>query len=229
MSGGRGSVGVDVVEVAAAVAFSMAGVAAGAGARVLIGRLRRGAGIRPGWCEGAVGGGWGVTGVGWATGVLPGPWVPVLLGLGWLGAAAGAVDLVHRRLPDPLTLPALPVAILLLAPLGPAAVLRGVAGAAVAVGAYAAVHLVVPGGMGAGDVKLAAPLGAVLAAVSWPAAALAAVLAAVLTAAVAALGLLTRTLRRGAALPHGPSMLVAAWLVTTGLVAAGAGFGTGGG
>ena len=112
--------------VLAAAAGSTAGVGAGAGARLLLGRLRRGARIRAGGCEAAVG--------------MPvgrdaspaGPWVPCrrrgcrrCSASGWLGVAAGAVDIAHRRLPDALTLPALPVALLLLLPLGPRAVLAG--------------------------------------------------------------------------------------------------------
>jgi leader peptidase (prepilin peptidase)/N-methyltransferase len=149
----------------------------------------------------------------------------VLLGLGWLGIAAGVVDVRHRRLPDALTLPALPAALLLLLPLGPGALPRAAAGAGVAAGAHAVVHLVAPRLLGAGDVKLAAPLGAVLAAVAWPALALAALLAAVLTAAVGVAGLVTRVFPRGAALPHGPSMVVAAWLVVASAAATAVGGG----
>lgn len=207
----------------------LAGVLAGAGARVLLGRLRRGARVRAPWCEAAVGGLWCATGAGWAAGLWPAAWLPVLLGLGWLGVAAGAVDVVHRRLPDALTLPALPAALLLLLPLGPGAAVRGAAGAAVALTVHAAVHLLAPRALGMGDVKLSAPLGAVLAAVAWPAPALAALVAGALTAALGAAGLATRRLRRGAALPHGPSMLVAAWSVTAWLVGTGAAVGGGAG
>lgn len=215
--------------IAVAVGLAVAGVAAGAGARVLLGRLRRGARVAPPWCEIAVGGLWSVTGAGWASAALPVAWVPVLLALGWLGVAAGAVDVVHRRLPDALTVPALPVALLLLLPLGPAAVLRAAAGAAVAVLVHLAVHLALPRAMGAGDVKLAAPLGAVLAAVAWPALAMAALAAAGITAAAGIAAIASRRIRRGAAVAHGPSMLAATWLITAGLVAAGATGRSGGG
>lgn len=194
----------------------LAGATAGGAARVLLRRLRRGTRVGPPGCEIAVGLGWAAIGAAYAAGALPGRWVPVLLGLAWFGVAAGLVDLRHHRLPDALTLPALPVALLLLVPLGGAAVAWGAAGAAAAVGAHAAVHLYAPGALGAGDVKLAAPLGAVLAAVSWPALLLAAVLASVLTAV---LGLVT--CGRGP-LPHGPSMLLAtAVLAAAGAVGAG--------
>ena len=94
---------------------------------------------------------------------VPVRWLPVLLGLGWLAVAAGAVDVLHRRLPDALTLPALPVALLLLVPLGGDG--GGCAGwwaRSSPCAAHGAVHLVAPAAMGGGDVKLAAPLGAVL-------------------------------------------------------------------
>ncbi len=205
-----------------AVLLAVLGVAAGAVARRLLARLRRGVGVHPPWCEAGVAVAWGSTGALAGTGTLPGIWVPVLLALGWLTVAAGLVDVLRRRLPDALTLPALPIALLLLLPLGSAALLRGLAGAAVAVTAYAAVHLAAPAALGAGDVKLAAPLGAVLAAASWPALVLGGLAAAAMSAAVA-VGLLwwrPRGWSWGAALPHGPSMLVSAWVVVT--VAAGA-------
>jgi leader peptidase (prepilin peptidase)/N-methyltransferase len=196
------------------------GLAAGAAARRLLGRLRRGARVPPPWCELGVALAWGATGASAGVGMLPVRWVPVLLGLGWLAVAAGAVDVLHRRLPDALTVPALPLALLLLAPLGAGAVLRGLLGGAVACGVHAALHLTASTAMGAGDVKLAAPLGAVLAAGSWEALALGGLLAALLSGALAVGSLLRRCPGRRP-LPHGPSMLVATWLVAA--VAAGAG------
>jgi leader peptidase (prepilin peptidase)/N-methyltransferase len=194
------------------LACAAGGVVAGAGARVLLGRLRRGARVPPPWCEVAVAAGWGGTAAAWAGGMVPLVWLPALLGLAWFAVAAGAVDAGHRRLPDALTLPALPAAVLLLLPVGAEAAVRGMLGAALAVAVHAAVYLAVPGAVGAGDVKLAAPLGAVLAAVAWPALAFAAVLAAAFTAVVAAA-------TRVRAVPHGPSMLAATWMVATWMVA----------
>jgi leader peptidase (prepilin peptidase)/N-methyltransferase len=199
-----------------------AGLGAGAAARRLLARLRRGARVPRPWCELGVAVAWGTTGAVAAVGAGSGGaalrLLPVLLGLGWLAVAASAVDVLHRRLPDALTLPALPVALLLLAPLGAAAVLRGLVAAALWAAAYGAVHLAAPAALGAGDVKLAAPLAAVLGAVSWEAVAVGAVLAAVLSVAAAA----AVAVRAGGAaglrsmaLPHGPAMLLAAWLVVT--------------
>lgn len=210
--------------VLAGAVCGLAGAAAGGAARLLLRRLRRGTCVGPPGCEIAVGLLWAAIGAAYAAGGLPGRWVPVLLGLAWFGVAAGLVDLRHHRLPDALTLPALPVALLLLAPLGAPAVGWGAAGATAAVGVHAVVHLCAPRALGAGDVKLAAPLGAVLGAGSGPALVLAAVLASVLTAAFGlVLGLGTRGHSRVAApLPHGPSMLLAtAVLAAAGAVGAG--------
>jgi leader peptidase (prepilin peptidase) / N-methyltransferase len=198
---------------AALAASALAGALAGAAARLLLARLHRGTRVPPPWCEAATAVAWAITGTAAAAGGVPVPWLPVLLALGWLVVACAAVDLTRRRLPDALTLPALPAALLLLAPLGPSGVLRGAAGAAVAAGAHAAVHLAAPRALGAGDVKLAAPLGAVLAAASWPALAVGMLAGALLTGAVAAAGLACGLLPRGGLLPHGPSMLLAGWLV----------------
>jgi leader peptidase (prepilin peptidase) / N-methyltransferase len=195
------------------VLLAALGLPAGAAARRVLSRLRRGARVPPPWCEAGIAFTWSAVGAAVGGGMVPARWLPVLLGLGWLAVTAGAVDLLHQRLPDALTLPALPVALLLLAPLGGSAVWRGVGGAAVAFVAYLAVHLAAPSALGAGDVKLAAPLGAALAAASWAALVVAGLLAALLSAVLAAVMLAMRG--RGGAVPHGPSMLVAGLLVTT--------------
>lgn len=210
------TVGVGVV-----LGFGVGGVVAGVLARWLLAALERGARVRAPLCEAAVGGAWAVTGGLWLAGRLQEAWLPAVLGLGWLAVAAGIVDLRHHRLPDALTLPAAGLAPLALSPLGVGAVGRGVAGALAAVVGYGAVHLARPAALGAGDVKLAAGLGAVLAAASWGAVVAAAVLAAVLSGLVALIAVGTGRLSWGAALPHGPPMLAAAWLVT--LCAAGGG------
>ena len=78
-------------------------------------------------------------------------------------------------------------------------------------------HLAAPAALGAGDVKLSAPLGAVLGAGSWEALVVAGLLAALFSGAAGGVRCWSRA--AGAArVPHGPSMLLAGLLV----VAAGA-------
>ncbi|MEZ0339774.1 prepilin peptidase [Mycobacterium sp. pV006] len=118
----------------------------------------------------------------------------------WL-IALSAFDFRVRRLPNWLTLPGA-AAILTAAAIcghGSAAVL----GAAALFGLYAAVHLVVPRAMGAGDVKLAAGLGALTGAFGLDVWLLAALGAPVLTVAVGGCSLVRGT---GSVVPHGPSM-----------------------
>ncbi|MFE7928308.1 prepilin peptidase [Streptomyces sp. NPDC057456] len=105
-----------------------------------------------------------------ATGVRPE--LVVWLLLAPVGVLLAAVDLRVRRLPDPLTLP---LAAAALALLGPAALLpehagdwtTALLGALALGGGYLVLHLVNPGGMAYGDVKLALSMGAVLGWYGW--------------------------------------------------------------
>jgi len=193
------------------IGFLAAGCVMGFVGRYVLGRLERGVVLRPPWCELAAGAlslfvGWRA-----AAGVLPWWWVPVPLLLGWLAVPLAAVDPARARLPDALTLPAYP---LLGAAVGVSGVLasdpglgsRAVFGALLFGGAHLLVHLVAPRALGAGDVKLAGSLGAVLGAVGWAALAGGAVLAALVTVVVA-------LVRRTRTAPHGPGLLLATWLV----------------
>ncbi|MEH0546128.1 prepilin peptidase [Streptomyces sp. B21-105] len=106
-----------------------------------------------------------------ATGVRPE--LAVWLALAPVGVLLAVVDVRVRRLPDPLTLP---LAVAALALLGLAALLPEHAGdwttallGALALGAgYLVLHLVNPGGMAFGDVKLALGMGAALGWYGWP-------------------------------------------------------------
>jgi leader peptidase (prepilin peptidase) / N-methyltransferase len=145
---------------------------------------------------------------------LPVWWWPVPLALGWVGVLLSGADLIARRLPDRLTLPAYPVVAILLGvaalTTGDAGVLaRAAPGAVLWAGGYAAVRLLAPAALGGGDVKLAGSLGALTAATSWSGWVLAVLAANVVTAALA---VPTRMLGYRD-LPHGPAMLAAAWLV----------------
>ena len=129
----------------------------------------------------------------------------------WL-ITLSAFDIRHRRLPNVLTLP------------GAAIVLAGAVitgdgkgatlGAAALFAEYAAVHLVAPAAMGAGDVKLAIGVGALTGALGPDVWALAALLAAALTLGWSGVLLAWRS---DATVPHGVSMCVSAavvmWLV----------------
>jgi leader peptidase (prepilin peptidase)/N-methyltransferase len=72
--------------------------------------------------------------------------------------AISVVDLEERRVPNRLVLPGLVAALAARTALDPS--VRWVAGAAIAGGAFFVLALVYPAGMGMGDVKLAAFLGA---------------------------------------------------------------------
>ncbi|MFD9390801.1 prepilin peptidase [Streptomyces sp. NPDC060000] len=102
----------------------------------------------------------------------PRPELAVWLLLAPVGVLLTAVDLRVRRLPDPLTLPLAAAALVLL---GAAALLpehagdwtTALLGASALGGGYLVLHLVNPGGMAYGDVKLALPAGAVLGWYGW--------------------------------------------------------------
>lgn len=190
-----------------------AGALAGRLGRGLLCALRRG--VRPPalWCECGVAVLWAGASAATAVGALPWWWLPVPLGLGWLAVLLAVCDVVARRLPDALTLPAYPGLLVLLGTAAfwgdvPGLLPGAVAGAALYAGVYLLVRLFVADAMGPGDVKLSGVLGAAVGAVSVPAVLLAVVTAAVLT-------LISAWRWRRTEVPHGPAMLLPAWLVTT--------------
>ncbi len=134
---------------------------------------------------------------------------------GWL-VALSAYDLRYRRLPNLLTLPgaAVILAVAALSEHGSGAL----AGALALTAIYAAVHLIAPGALGAGDVKLALGVGALTGAFGTQAWALCAIGASLMTglwgAARVASGFRS-------AVPHGPSMCLAAALAVAGALPAG--------
>jgi leader peptidase (prepilin peptidase) / N-methyltransferase len=191
--------------------FALAGILIGLLGRRVLGRLSRAVPIRPPWCEVAAGALSAVLGWRAMVGLLPWWWLPVPLLLGWIAVPLAAADLTRRRLPDALTLPAYPVlglAVAVAAARGPDPGLgvRALAGIVLFGGIHAMVRILAPAALGAGDVKLAGSLGAVLGALGWPALAIAATLAAACTMVVA-------VVRRAAVAPHGPGLLLATWLV----------------
>jgi leader peptidase (prepilin peptidase)/N-methyltransferase len=182
--------------------WAMVGFGAGTLGAWLLRRLRRGAEVHWLWCAVPTALLWGV-----AAGRHPPPhWLAVTSALAWVGVLLCVTDLRHCRLPDALTLPAWPVAGVLIALGGTEAALRGFVGGF----AFGAFHLVVrlcsPGALGGGDVKLAVPLGAVLGAVSLAALPLGALLA-------CGAALVFALVRPKGGIPYGPGVLAATWVL----------------
>lgn len=188
------------------VIAGMLGAVAGWGARAVLVRLRTP--VRPPRAvpEAIVAAIWALL----AARDLPPWWLPVPAAVGWLAVVLIATDVRHRRLPDAVTVPAYPATAALLAAAslagpGPGLAARAAAAAVLLFAVHAAVHLAKPSHLGAGDVKLAGLVGAVLGAVSWSALLAGPVLAAVVTTALALAS-------RGRTAPHGPGLLAAALL-----------------
>ncbi len=146
------------------------------------------------------------------------PQFPAFGALAAVGVPLAFFDARTSRLPNAVTLPAYPVSLALLgvaAPFVPGGVGRlghAAIGMATALAFFSVIAFVSPAGLGAGDVKLAGPLGAYL---GWLGATafLAGLLAAWLLAAVTGLGLmLAHRAGRKTQIPFGP-FLIAATLV----------------
>jgi len=179
----------------------------------MVRRIPRGARLSAPVCAVLVAALWTVVGAR-AGANLPLWWWPVPLLLAWGGVLLSGVDLVARRLPDALTLPAysLVASVLAIAAIGAGNVdplLRAAVGTLLWAGGYAAIRLVSPGALGGGDVKLAGSLGALAAATSWSGLMLAMVVASALTVMVA----VPARIFGYRDIPHGPAMLAAAWVV----------------
>ncbi|HET8640835.1 MAG TPA: prepilin peptidase [Pseudonocardiaceae bacterium] len=179
---------------------------------MVLGRLREPVRLPVGVAEGVVGLVWAVVAARAVAGGMPGWWVPAPAALGWLAVVLTATDVAQRRLPNVITMPAYPVAGALLVVVcgaggGVGLGVRAAVAGALLLAVYATVHLVAPGQLGAGDVKLAGVVGLALGAMGWPAVLVGQVIAAVVTVgfAVGTAG------RRGS--PHGPGMLAGALLL----------------
>ena len=134
-----------------------------------------------------------------------------------ISIALALIDADAHRLPNAIVLPAYPVLAALLVLSSAASgdwVALGRAGIGLAAlgGMYLALALVVPGGMGLGDVKLAGVLGMVLAYLGWGPLAVGAFGAFVLGGSFAIGLVLAGRARRGSGIPFGPWMLAGAWL-----------------
>jgi leader peptidase (prepilin peptidase)/N-methyltransferase len=199
------------------IAFSALGAGFGVLAQWLLCRARRPAPVSAWACVAGTGLLWALAAGRWLAGAWPGWWLPVPLVAGALAVPLALADLRHRRLPDVLTLPAIPVAglavvVVALAGPGTELALRAVAAALAFGGAHALLRVVAPAALGAGDVKLAYGLGGLLGAAGWAALPVSAVSAAVGTVVLAAVRRARGEGRHG--VPHGPGLLAATVLVT---------------
>lgn len=146
---------------------------------------------------------------------------PELIAFAWLAVlcvALATIDLIVYRLPDRLTLPAYPALAALLAGAAllnsePGKFLRAVLAGAVLAAGYLLLALIRPGDLGLGDVKLAGPLGMVLGWVGWPSVLFATALSFVLCGLVGVVLLAVRRADARTALPLGPFMVYATFVV----------------
>lgn len=111
------------------------------------------------------------------------------------------VDLDHRIIPDRLTVPAVVLGLTLALAEGPRMLLASVLAAAAAGGFFLLVAVASRGGMGGGDIKLAAAMGAFL---GWPAIAAALFVSFMLGGAVGIAVLIAGLRGRKDAIPFGP-------------------------
>ncbi len=152
------------------------------------------------------------------------PVLPAFCFLAVVSVALAFIDVAHRRLPDLLTLPSYPVAIVALAAAtpfvrhGPGHLVHAVVGLAAALAFYLILALIYPAGIGWGDVKLSGLLGLYLGWVS-PAALVIGLAAGFVLAALAGLALIAAgKATRRSQIAFGPFMLAGSLAV---IIAAG--------
>jgi leader peptidase (prepilin peptidase)/N-methyltransferase len=141
-------------------------------------------------------------------------WLDALFG--WWLLALGWIDLRRWILPDAVTLPLIPIGLVLAAVLGPEELVDRIAGAAfgyVGLWAVAWIYRRLRGreGLGLGDAKLLAGAGAWVGASGLPSVLAGGAIAALLAAG--GLVLAGTRLRRDSALPFGPFLAAATWAV----------------
>jgi leader peptidase (prepilin peptidase) / N-methyltransferase len=131
---------------------------------------------------------------------------------GVLGVALAAIDIATQRLPDPLTLPAYPILIILLTGAALfshdfAALVRALLGGLALAGAFLLLALVRPGQLGGGDIKLAGIAGLALGWLGWPTLIAGAALGFVLSALVSLALLAVRRITLRSAICFGPFLI----------------------
>ncbi len=139
------------------------------------------------------------------------PGIPLAVALAATGVLLAVIDLSCLRLPDPLV-GALAVIVVVPAVVAgdPSSLGRAVLAAAAVGAAYLLVLMLPGGGLGFGDVKLAAVLGFALGLIGWPAVLVGVVAPHLINGPVAVVLLLRGRARRRTALPLGPALLAGA-------------------
>lgn len=132
--------------------------------------------------------------------------------LGVLGVALAAIDLAVQRLPDRLTLPALPALMILLASATVIghdghALARALLGGLALAASYLLLALLRPGQLGGGDIKLAALAGLTLGWLGWGTLLTGACLGFLLSAVVSLALLATRRITLHSVISFGPFLL----------------------
>ncbi|GLB67140.1 hypothetical protein AHIS1636_15790 [Arthrobacter mangrovi] len=143
--------------------------------------------------------------------------LPAFCYLAVMGVLLGAIDARHKLLPNRLVLPFLVGALVLLG-LGAAVsgawlqLLGGLLGGAALFALYLAMALIKPGGIGLGDVKLAAIVGLYAGYLGFDAWLLVLLGAFLLNAVAIVVLMLAKVLNRNSDIPFGPAMIAAALL-----------------
>jgi len=199
---------------ARALLGSAVGAGAGAGLRLLLRNLRRGVVLRVGWLEtgGALATAAGLV-LAWSE-----PTLGLVLFAGLLMVALSGVDIVHHRLPDAITLPALPLAgfavvVTYLVHPGSGSLLRAGACALLLWCLFAVAARISAAAMGGGDVKLVPTLGLLMGYLGAGAVVIGLAIAFALSSLVVLVGLAARRLRLTSAIPLGPYLLLGCWSV----------------
>lgn len=145
--------------------------------------------------------------------------LPAFLFLAILGVQLARIDVALHLLPNPLVLMLLAGGLLLL--LLPGVfdkqsddLLRAALGAVILFAGYLVLGLISPGGIGMGDVKLAAPVGLYLGYLGWSQLLYGGLLGFILNGLVTVLALSKKGRNKATEVPHGPSMLGALAVVS---------------
>lgn len=145
--------------------------------------------------------------------------LPAFLFLAVLGVQLARIDVALHLLPNPLVLTLLAGGLLLL--LLPALfnkppddLLRAALGSVILFAGYLILGLISPGGIGMGDVKLAAPVGLYLGYLGWGHLLYGGLLGFILNGVVSVVVISKKGRNRATEVPHGPSMLGAVAAVT---------------